>query len=66
MMSSMSGKAESHEERATTGEVRERPTGYGIDKTLIRQRLRLTPAERARLAVEDARNLQRLRERIRR
>ena len=34
--------------------------GEGVDRTAIRQLLRLTPAERARLAVEEARNLERI------
>jgi transcriptional regulator with XRE-family HTH domain len=34
--------------------------GVGIDRTAIRELLRLTPAERARIAVEEARALQRL------
>jgi transcriptional regulator with XRE-family HTH domain len=34
--------------------------GEGIDRTTIRELLRLTPAERARLAVEEARNLERV------
>ncbi len=31
--------------------------GEGVDRTAIRQMLALTPAERLRLAVEEARNL---------
>jgi transcriptional regulator with XRE-family HTH domain len=31
--------------------------GEGVDRTGLREMLRLTPAERARLAVEEARNL---------
>jgi transcriptional regulator with XRE-family HTH domain len=31
--------------------------GEGVDRTAIRELLRLSPAERARLAVEEARNL---------
>jgi len=34
--------------------------GEGVDRTAIRELLRLTPAERARLAVEEARNLERI------
>jgi transcriptional regulator with XRE-family HTH domain len=34
--------------------------GQGLDRTAIRQLLRLTPAERALLAVREARNLQRV------
>ena len=35
--------------------------GTGIDRSAIRELLRATPAERARLAVEEARNLEKLR-----
>jgi predicted transcriptional regulator len=35
--------------------------GAGLDRTQIRELLALSPGERARLAVEDARNLERLR-----
>ena len=35
--------------------VLERRLGDGIDRSLIRDRLRLTPAERIQLAVEEAR-----------
>ncbi|MBW3563922.1 MAG: hypothetical protein KY459_04270 [Acidobacteria bacterium] len=38
--------------------------GTGVDRTLIRQRLALTPAQRVRLAVREARNLQAFRERL--
>lgn len=31
--------------------------GVGIDRTMIRELLRLTPGERARLAAEEARNV---------
>jgi transcriptional regulator with XRE-family HTH domain len=34
--------------------------GEGVDRTAIRELLRLTPAERARLAVEEARNLEQI------
>lgn len=34
--------------------------GQGVDRTAMRELLRLTPAERARLAVEEARNLERI------
>lgn len=34
--------------------------GQGVDRTAIRELLRLSPAERARLAVEEARNLERI------
>lgn len=44
--------------RATGHEVHVEPAlGRGIDRTLIRDRLRLTPAERIRLAVEEARSM---------
>lgn len=35
-------------------------SGQGVDRTAIRELLRLSPAERARLAVEEARNLERI------
>lgn len=35
--------------------------GIGVDRTLIRDRLRLTPAERIRLAVQEARALRSIR-----
>jgi transcriptional regulator with XRE-family HTH domain len=35
----------------------ERRIGEGVDRTLIRDRLRLTPEQRIRLAVEEARNM---------
>src|SRR3954471_14136461 len=35
-------------------------SGQGVDRTAIRELLRLSPAERARLAVEEARNLERV------
>ena len=37
--------------------------GEGVDRSAIRQLLRTTPAERARLAVVEARNMERLRPR---
>ena len=37
-------------------QVEQKP-GTGVDRTLIRNLLALTPAERARIAVESARNL---------
>jgi len=40
------------------------PAGLGVDRTLIRQRLALTPAERARLAAEEARKLEAFRKRL--
>lgn len=33
--------------------------GVGVDRTAIRELLKLTPAERVRLATEEARNLER-------
>lgn len=35
--------------------------GRGVDRSLIRDRLRMTPAERIRLAVEEARRMPELR-----
>ena len=35
--------------------------GEGVDRTLIQDRLRLTPADRIRLAVEEARAMPKLR-----
>lgn len=44
--------------RATGHEVHVEPAlGRGVDRTLIRERLRLTPAERFGLAVEEARSM---------
>ena len=37
--------------------------GEGVDRTAIRRLLSLSPAERARLAVKEARNLERVRPR---
>lgn len=37
----------------------------GVDRTLIRQRLALTPAERARLSVESARNVAKIKAKLR-
>jgi transcriptional regulator with XRE-family HTH domain len=37
--------------------------GEGVDRTAIRRLLSLSPAERSRLAVEEARNLERVRPR---
>ena len=34
--------------------------GLGIDRSLIRDRLQMTPAERVRLAVEEARSMHRI------
>jgi predicted transcriptional regulator len=40
--------------------LQSRPTlGAGLDRTAIRELLKLTPAERARLAVEEAQNVSR-------
>jgi len=44
----------------------EHPPGYGIDRTLIRRLLDLTPAERLRIGVESARNVAELFARLRR
>jgi len=41
------------------------PSSSGIDRTVIRRLLALTPAERARLAVDEARNLRAFEERVR-
>ena len=47
---------------AAGAELEVTPTlGQGIDRALIRDRLRLTPSERIRLAVEEARVLPNLR-----
>ncbi|HEV7764648.1 MAG TPA: hypothetical protein VGQ76_06580 [Thermoanaerobaculia bacterium] len=46
-------------------EPRETSNDSGVDRTLIRQRLALTPAERARLAVESARNVVRIKTNLR-
>lgn len=40
------------------------PAGSGIDRSLIRQRLALTPGQRARLAAEEARRLEAFRKRL--
>ena len=37
--------------------------GVGVDRTVIRELLRLTPGQRARLAAQEARNLEGLTER---
>jgi transcriptional regulator with XRE-family HTH domain len=39
----------------------DRRIGDGVDRSLIRDRLRLTPAERLRLAVEEARGMAEMR-----
>ncbi|HJW95757.1 MAG TPA: hypothetical protein VJ901_19255 [Thermoanaerobaculia bacterium] len=36
----------------------QQPPGAGIDRTVIRELLKLTPEERLRLLVEEVRNLQ--------
>ena len=46
-------------------QVEQKP-GAGVDRTLIRNLLALTPAERARIAVESARNLTALLAKVRR
>jgi len=35
--------------------------GEGVDRSLIRERLKLSPSDRIRLAVEEARNMPRIR-----
>ena len=40
--------------------------GYGVDRTLIRQLLDVTPAERLRIGIESARNVADLFARLRR
>jgi predicted transcriptional regulator len=45
--------------RATGGTLAAEPTlGIGVDRSQIRELLALSPAQRARLAVDDARNLE--------
>lgn len=46
--------------------VAEEKPGTGVDRTLIRQRLVLTPAERARVLVESARNVATMRANLKR
>jgi hypothetical protein len=46
-------------------QVEQKP-GTGVDRTLIRQMLALTPAERARTIVESARNVAKVLARARR
>jgi hypothetical protein len=53
--------AEPHVEPQT-----EQKPGTGVDRTLIRQMLALTPAERARTIVESARNVAKVFSRARR
>ena len=43
----------------------EQKPGAGVDRTLIRQLLALTPAERIKLAVREANNLAKLMENMR-
>jgi transcriptional regulator with XRE-family HTH domain len=38
-------------------EVQRRPPGWGVDRTQIRELLKLTPAERVRLQAASSRNL---------
>jgi len=46
--------------RACGAELRAEPAlGIGVDRTVIRDLLALTPGQRARLAVAEARNLER-------
>lgn len=49
------------DERLATGKQREREvsSGEGVDRSAIRQRLALSPAERVELAVREANNLAR-------
>ncbi len=47
-------------------ETRPIPPGYGVDRTLIHEMLRLTPAERIEYGATAARNLQSLRANMRR
>jgi transcriptional regulator with XRE-family HTH domain len=48
--------------RATGHELTtERRLGEGIDRSLIRDRMRLTPSERMALAVQEARSMPRMR-----
>ena len=51
-------------EQQTEPTVEQKP-GTGVDRTLIRQLLTLTPAERVKLAVREANNLARLMEKMR-
>jgi hypothetical protein len=44
----------------------EQKPGTGVDRTLIRQMLALTPRERAKIAVQAARNLSAIHAKIRR
>lgn len=40
------------------------PAGRGVDRSAIRQRLSLTPRERALVAVQEARNMDAFRRRL--
>jgi hypothetical protein len=51
--------------RAPVSSEEQKP-GYGVDRTQIRQLLPLTPQERLRIAVESARNLAEMLEKMRR
>lgn len=52
------GEMQKSEENATkTVQTGEGPSGEGVDRTLIRQRLVLTPAERISLVVREANNV---------
>jgi hypothetical protein len=44
---------------------KEQKPGAGIDRTLIRQMLALSPRERARVAIESARNMAAIHARVR-
>jgi hypothetical protein len=52
-------------EQPTAEPVVEQKPGTGIDRTTIRRMLKLTPAERVRIAVIEANNLARLMEKMR-
>lgn len=47
----------SKERTAQTVRKGDGPTGEGVDRTLIRQRLALTPAERISVVVREANNI---------
>jgi hypothetical protein len=57
--------SEPHIEPQVEPQIEQKP-GTGVDRTLIRSLLALTPAERARIAVESARNLTALLAKVRR
>jgi hypothetical protein len=52
-------------EQPSAEPVAEERPGTGIDRTLIHRMLKLTPAERIRIAVIEANNLARLMEKMR-